>query len=175
MKRVMILGGSGSGKSTLARLLGEKTGLPVYHMDHIHWRPGWQARPTDERRVMALDVESRDAWSFAGRFSTTYANRAMRADTLIWLDLPVGVRLWRVTKRLVSYWGAQRPDMAEGCYEGFHKETLPFYQFIWRTRHSARLKISAMIETAPKTLSVVHLKTPAEVRDWLRTLIVNVS
>lgn len=40
MKRVMITGGPGSGKSMLAAALGEKTGLPVYHMDKIHYRPG---------------------------------------------------------------------------------------------------------------------------------------
>lgn len=37
MQRVMIVGQPGSGKSTLARKLGEHTGLPVVHIDTIHW------------------------------------------------------------------------------------------------------------------------------------------
>ncbi len=44
MQRVMIVGGPGSGKSTLARRLGANTGLPVFHMDHTHWQPGWIER-----------------------------------------------------------------------------------------------------------------------------------
>lgn len=36
MKRVMIVGQPGAGKSTLARQLGERTGLPVVHIDTIH-------------------------------------------------------------------------------------------------------------------------------------------
>ena len=38
-----MLGTNGAGKSTLARKLGEKTGLPVVHLDQIWWEPGnWQ-------------------------------------------------------------------------------------------------------------------------------------
>jgi dephospho-CoA kinase len=36
----MIVGQPGAGKSTLARALGVATGLPVVHMDMIHWQPG---------------------------------------------------------------------------------------------------------------------------------------
>ena len=43
MERVIIIGCGGAGKSTLARALGEKTGLPVIHLDQIWWGPGnWQ-------------------------------------------------------------------------------------------------------------------------------------
>jgi adenylate kinase family enzyme len=40
MQRIMIIGRPGSGKSTLARELGRITGLPLVHIDHIHWEPG---------------------------------------------------------------------------------------------------------------------------------------
>ena len=40
MQRVMIIGQPGSGKSTLAREMGKHTGLPVIHIDTIHWQPG---------------------------------------------------------------------------------------------------------------------------------------
>lgn len=45
MQRVMIIGQPASGKSTLARQMGDLTGLPVFHIDHIHWKPEWVARP----------------------------------------------------------------------------------------------------------------------------------
>lgn len=167
MRRVMIVGGAGSGKSTMARALGARTGLPVYHMDHIHWRPGWEARPRDARRAMALDVEARDAWIFEGGFSTTYVNRLSRADTVIWLDLPVALRLWRVTRRLVAHYGQRRPDMAEGCVESIHSETWAFYRWIWETRRTGRARLAALVAEAPERVSIHHLTTRAQVRRFL--------
>jgi adenylate kinase family enzyme len=118
---------------------------------------------------MALAVEAGERWIFEGGFSTTYDNRAQRADTLVWLDLPVSLRLWRVSKRLLRYWGQSRPDMAEGCVEGIHAETLLFYKWIWDTRKSHREPLRALIETYPH-LNVSHLRSPADVRAFWRAL-----
>ena len=167
MKRVMIVGGSGSGKSTLARALGARTRLPVYHMDHIHWQPGWEPRPTEQRKAMALAVENSDAWIFEGGFSTTQPHRLARADTCIWLDLPVSLRLWRVTKRMILNWGQNRPDMAEGCVEGIHGETVEFYRWIWRTRQSNRARLFTLLKSAHDGLTLHHLTTRAQVRAFL--------
>ncbi len=169
MQRVMIVGGPGSGKSTLARALGERTGLPVYHMDHIHWLPGWVQRPHAQKLAMARDIEASDSWIFEGGFSTTYDHRAARADTLIWLDLAVMLRLWRVTRRLVQNYGRRRPDMAEGCVELLHGETLAFYRFIWRTRESGRLKLRQLIARQPH-LVVHHLRSRQAVAGFLERL-----
>ncbi|MEO0767675.1 MAG: DNA topology modulation protein FlaR [Pseudomonadota bacterium] len=167
MQRVMIVGGSGSGKSTLARALGDATGLPVHHMDHIHWMPGWEQRPREQRREMATEIEMGASWIFEGGFSATYAHRLSRADTAIWLDLPVGLRLWRVTKRLLRYWGQERPDMAPGCREGIHGETWAFYVWIWSTRISSRTKLAGLFATAPAHVQVHHLTSRRMVRRFL--------
>ncbi len=55
----MTMGAPGSGKSTLAARLGEITALPLCHMDHIHWRPGWVERPKAERPRMIGEVAPR--------------------------------------------------------------------------------------------------------------------
>ena len=167
MQRVMILGGPGSGKSTLARVLGERTGLPVHHMDMIHHLPGWQERPLPEKIEMAHAVERGAAWIFEGGLSATYDHRAARADTIIWLDLGVGLRLWRVTKRLFRYLGQTRPDLPEGCKERLHPETLAFYGFIWRTLHTSRARILRLLKEQPEGKIVVCLRNPAEVQRYL--------
>ena len=82
MKRVMIVGGPGSGKSTLARKLGARTGLPVYHMDHIHWMPGWVERPGHDKDRMTHEIHMKDVWIFEGGHSRTYQERFARADTV---------------------------------------------------------------------------------------------
>ncbi|GAB1364231.1 ATPase AAA [Rhodobacter sp.] len=163
----MIIGQPGSGKSTLARALGRLTGLPVVHIDHIHWQSGWIERPRPEKTRACHEVEARAAWIFEGGHSGDRPNRLARADMLIWLDLPVGLRLWRVIRRTVQYRGRNRPDLPEGCPEGFHRETLPFWRFIWRTRHSVRDRMERLLSTARPGLPVVRLRSPAQVRAFL--------
>lgn len=170
MQRVMIVGGPGSGKSTLARVVGAQTGLPVHHMDHIHWMSGWVQRARPERTAMAHAIETTQAWVFEGGFSTTYDHRAGRADTLVWLDLPVALRLWRVTRRLACHYGQRRPDMAEGCTETIHAETWDFYRWIWSTRHSHRVRLVRLISEHPH-LEVHHLKSRADVARFTVNLV----
>lgn len=168
MQRVMIVGGPGTGKSTLARGLGAATGLPVHHMDRIHWLPGWVERDKVEKIRMARTIEETDAWIFEGSLSSTFPTRAARADTLIWLDLPVGLRLWRVTKRLIMTKGT-RPDLTEGCPERLSWDWLVFLKWIWDTRNSRRVQIRSLI-VQNTHLKVHHLKTRADVRIFQETL-----
>ena len=167
MQRIMIVGQPGAGKSTLARALGRLAGLPVVHIDHIHWQPGWIERPRDEKTRLCHEVEAREAWIFEGGHSATWANRLARAEMLIWLDLPVGLRLWRVLKRTAQWHGRSRPDLPEGCPEGFSRETLPFLLFIWRTRKDVRERIGRLAAGAPRRMPVVRLRSAAEARRFL--------
>ncbi len=173
MKRVMIVGGPGSGKSTLARALGARTGLPVYHMDLLHWKENWEERPGPEKIPMARAIEAKENWIFEGGISSTYQNRLSRADMLIWLDLPVWLRLWRVTKRLFRYLGRNRPDLPRGCTERLHPETLRFYKFIWAYRHIQRDKIARLLAAYDGSARIVHLKRPREVSAFLSSMPAN--
>ncbi len=169
MKRVMITGGPGSGKSTLARIMGEHTELPVYHMDHIHWKPGWVQRETDERLKMVGDIEAQDRWIFEGGFSKTYENRARRADTPIWLDLPVMLRLWRVIRRTFQTYGQTRPDLTPGCVEAFDSHTLEFWHYVWRTRRTTRERVIKVIDVNPNQ-TLHHLQSRSQVAAFIANL-----
>ena len=169
MQRVMIVGAPGSGKSTLARLMAERTSLPVYYMDHLHWLPDWVERPHEEKRKMALDIVAQDRWIFEGGMSMTNAERLARCDTVIWLDLPVWVRFRRVVWRTIRDHGNRRPDIAEGCYEGFHKQTLPFWIWIFATNKPNRGTVRQLVESATNK-TVVHLTSSAAVDRYLTKL-----
>lgn len=169
MQRVMINGGPGSGKSTLARALGAATGLPVYHMDQIHHMPRWEPRPLAEKIPMANAIEAKEQWIFEGGFSATYNNRAARADTLIWLDLPFGLRMRRVIGRLIKDYGKPRPDSAPDCPEEFSLETIAFWKWIWDTRKTHRIKLINLIDAHPH-LTVRHLTSTKAVRDFYQQI-----
>ena len=164
MRRVMIVGGPGSGKSTLARAIGARTGLPVFHMDRIHYRPNWVERSREEKDRLTREVHGRDAWIFEGGHSRTYAERIERADTLIWLDIPVALRLWRILRRWVHYHGRTRPDLPPGCTE---RVSLEFVAFILRTRRSARAKQEALWRDPPDHVRAYRLRSRRDVRRFL--------
>lgn len=168
VQRIMIVGQPGSGKSTLARELELRTGLPVVHIDRIHWQAGWIERTREEKTRLCDEVEAREAWIFEGGHSATWPNRLARAEMLIWLDLPIWLRLWRVLRRSAVYHGVSRPDLPEGCPERIGPETLPFLRWIWNTRHSARAAMGRLQTRAPAQMPVCHLRSRAEVRRFLR-------
>ncbi len=155
----MIVGQPGSGKSTLARALGDVTGLPVIHIDRIHWQPGWIERSKAEKTRLCLEAEAGERWVFEGGHSVTWPSRLARADLLVWLDRPIGLRLWRVLKRAVTQLGRTRPDMADGCPERL--SSLPeFVHYIVTTASSQRRKIGRLAQSA--TCPVRRLTSDAD-------------
>jgi adenylate kinase family enzyme len=72
MRRVLILGGSGAGKSTLARILGERTGLPVIHLDQHYWRRGWVMPTPEAWKAQVAELVTRPAWVMDGNFASTF-------------------------------------------------------------------------------------------------------
>ncbi len=166
MQRAMIIGQPGSGKSTFARHLGAATGLPVVHIDKIHWKSGWIERTGPEKDTLCAAEHAKPRWIFEGGRSTTWGERLHRADTLIWLDLPLALRSWRVLKRTLRYYGQTRPDLPPGCPERFSPD---FYRFIWNTRHTSAALMQRTFDAAPANKSKHRLKSPKEIRAYLKT------
>lgn len=167
LRRIMIVGGPGSGKSWVSRRLRQISGLPVHHMDHIHWLPGWVERDNLEKDMLTREIHARDAWIFEGGHSRTYRERAARAELLVWLDLPVGLRIRRVLWRAIRHNGRVRPDMAEGCPEAFGRQTVDFLRFIWRTRETARQAVRRVTDAPPDGLRIAHLRSQTDVDGFL--------
>ncbi len=170
MQRIMIIGQPGSGKSTLARQVAAFTGLPVVHLDHIHWQAGWVERSVEEKTRLCHAAEAAEAWVFEGGHSTTWDTRMARAQMVVWLDMPLPLRAWRVLKRSILWYGRARPDLPEGCVEWFGPHTLPFWSYIWRTRHSGREGMARLVARVPEGKAVVHLRSRAEVAVFLKRL-----
>ena len=167
MKRFMIIGQPGAGKSVFARRLGARTGLPVFHIDKIHWQSGWVERCGTQKDEMCAAVIAGDSWIFEGGRSLTWPQRLDRADTLIWLDFPLWLRSWRVVKRTLRYYGQSRPDLPENCPERFNAE---FWAWIWNTRHTSRKMMRRTFDAAPKNKECHRITTKRAVNRFLKSV-----
>ena len=99
MRRIAIVGSTGSGKTTLANALGQRLGLPVVELDALHWGAGWEACPPEEFRSRAAHALAPQAWVCDGNYSELRDLVWGRADTLVWLDLPMALLLVRLLGR----------------------------------------------------------------------------
>jgi cytidylate kinase len=103
--RIYVLGGGGSGKTTLGRLLGERLGIPVVHLDDACSWPGWNAALEAERRALReariRELAAQESWVIEGNFPGWIEEFAHCADLIIWLDVPFRVAAWRILKRHV--------------------------------------------------------------------------
>jgi adenylate kinase family enzyme len=128
MERVLVIGSGGSGKTTAAKILAGRLGLPLIHLDALYWRPGWIPTPADEWRRTVAELVARPRWVMDGNYAGTLDTRLASCDTVVFLDLPRRVCLWRIVKRRLRYSGRTRPDVAPGCPE---RLTWEFVKWVW--------------------------------------------
>lgn len=167
MKRILVIGSGGAGKSTFAKQLGEKTGIEVVHLDKIHWKPGWVEPAKDEWFKIVSNVVAKDSWIIDGNFGGTMETRIERSDTVIFLELPRAVCVWRVVKRFLAYRNNTRPDMAEGCEE---KLDLKFLKWIWDYPTRTKPKVEALLEKFQNAKTVIRLQSKKEVERFLQNI-----
>jgi len=168
MKRVLIVGSGGAGKSAFARRLASELHLPLVHLDAHYWLPNWTEPSKNDWSATVARLLSEDAWVMDGNYGGTLERRIAACDTVIFLDMPRLLCLWRVLRRWWMYRGHVRPDVgAEGC-----KERLDL-SFVWWiltypvTRRPAQMQQLDAMRGAKR---VVVLSSKREVEDFLSSL-----
>ena len=165
MKKIVVIGSGGSGKSRFSQELGEITGLPVVHLDKLFWRPNWTRTPEEEwLEIVRREIASPE-WIMDGNFGGTREMRMREADTIIMLDLPRWLCMYRILKRTLLYRTETRPDMAEGCEERFDWE---FIVWVWHYPSRSRERAIAEIESL-NNKDVFVLKSRKEIEQFLKT------
>ena len=108
--RITILGLPGSGKSTLARRVAEKQHIPYIHIDRFWLEAGGghnsRSTPNPEQahahvRMKVLEAIESESWVSDGVYSLIQPEIARRADTMVFLDVPLWQRLLNHAKRTI--------------------------------------------------------------------------
>ena len=171
MKRINVKGTSGSGKSTFAAELARRLGLPYVELDALHHGPNW-SEPTDEEfraRVREAMDAAPKGWVIDGNYEAKLGDLVLgAADTIVWLDLPLGLKLrllWqRTSSRIrddVELWSGNKESWRSAV---FGWESL----FVWMLRGHFRHR-----HEWPRRYGAdprfVRLRSVEEARRWLDT------
>ncbi len=168
--RIAIVGTTGSGKTTLARQLAMRFGIPQIELDALHWGPNWDPAPVEVLRERTTRALSGETWVADGNYSTVRGIVWGRADTLIWLDYPLRVILWRLLRRSL-----RRSLLREELWNG-NRETLraqfasreSLFLWVLQTYWRRKREYPALLAKPEYAhLAVVRLHSPGETHRWL--------
>ena len=173
MRRIAVTGTSGSGKTTFARGLAERLALRHVELDALYWGPGWTGAHDDAFRSRLAAAIEDDGWVTDGNYSGVRDVYLSRVDTVIWLDLPMRVCLWRVTRRTFERARSREDLWGTGNRESWRQQ-LGRDSLIWwvLTTHGRRRRENEARFAEPAFASVTVLRFPssAEADAWLRAL-----
>jgi len=173
MRRVVVGGSTASGKTTFSLALADRMGVPVIELDALHWGPHWTEVPTDTFRERIASAIEPEAWVVDGNYSVARDLTWGRADTLVWLDYPLRVVLWRLftrTNRRIwsgeALFGGNRERFADAYLS---RESLYVWVFrsYWRRR---RTWPDLLAGPEGRHLTVHRFRMPQDAERWLRTV-----
>lgn len=133
-------------------------------MDAILWKPGWTLTPRKEQEQIQSQLVSRDSWIIDGNYNGTLDIRLQAADTIIFLDMPRILCLYRVLKRRVMYHNRSRPDMQEGCEE---KIDMRFLKWVWEFPESQRQNLLDKLSQLKQDKHIIVLKSHRQMKRFL--------
>src|SRR5574340_1015383 len=169
-KRIVVVGSSGAGKTTTAETISQKLGIPHVEMDALHWLPDWQETELQEFREKISQALAGPTWVVDGNYAKVRDISWTRADTLVWLDLPLPLVLGRLANRTFrrwirreTLWGGNRETLKGAI---FSKDSLFLWMLKSRRRH--RREYPQLVkEPQYAHLKVIHLTSAAMVDAWL--------
>jgi adenylate kinase family enzyme len=168
-RTIVVKGTSGAGKSTFAAELARRLRLAYVELDALYHGPNWSEPTPGEfcARVREAMAAAPGGWVIDGNYDSKLGETLVdAADTIVWLDLPLAIKLRRLWRRTlhrirddVELWNGNRESW-RGAFMG--RDSL----FVWtihaHIRH--RRQWPARFGQDPRH---VRLRSDAEARRWL--------
>ena len=169
MRRVNVKGTSGSGKTTFGRELAQRLGVPFVELDALHHGPDWYQPTAEEFRATVVEAMEGlgDGWVIDGNYESKLGTTVIGpADTIVWLDLPLPLKLRRLWRRTIArirddveLWSGNRESW-RGAFWG--RDSLFFWML--KTHFSHRREWPKRYGHDPR---FVRLRSTTEARRWL--------
>jgi adenylate kinase family enzyme len=169
MKKVAVFGNAGGGKSTLSKKLSEITGLPFYVLDKVKYQAGGNEVSDEDYKHAHEQILTTDRWIIDGFGSMeTLWLRLDEADTLVYVDLPLYVHRWWVTKRLIT--GYFQPPEGWPQNSPILRSSLNSYRALWLCHKYLTPKYREYIEQAKSIKSVYHIRSTQDISQFLELI-----
>lgn len=170
--KILVIGTSGSGKSTLARHLAKRLHVQDLELDALFWQPGWRETPTEQfRNKISTAIASSDGFVLHGNYNKVRDVTWKHSETVIWLDYPRTLVMWRVLKRSVLRM-LKREELWAGNKESFRKTFLSKDSIIlwaWNTYDLRKKQYEALIrEPEYGHVTVIRLTSQKRLDQFLK-------
>src|SRR3954454_25382253 len=170
--RIVILGRTGSGKTTLARQLAAALHVPHVELDSLYFGPEFSTAPLPLLRDRTSAAIAGDRWVTDGNKRAVRDLVWPRADTVVWLDYPVYVSLWRLAQRARRRTTSLRTEAARtGRRTGLPRQMLAAASGVLtalRSHRGQRREYPRLFaQPENRHLAVARLRSPRATRRWL--------
>ncbi|MCV2402506.1 adenylate kinase [Marinomonas sp. C2222] len=119
MKKIAVFGKPANGKSTLSKKLALATGIKLYAVDSILYKPNGEEVDRKYYEETHESILSSDKWIIEGfgpmNSMESFNRRLEAADTIIYIDLSYPVTYWLVAKRFLKGLFIKPEGWPEGC------------------------------------------------------------
>ena len=179
--RIHVVGNSCSGKSTFGQQLASKLNIPFVELDALNWEPDWVGlNQTDPEKLVRRIIKSTagNEWLVAGSY-LFFCKQIFwpRLQTVIWLDLPMHLLIYRMITRSWVRWRSK--ELLWGTnYEKFWPQLM-----FWRKEESLLWWIvtqqkkrrdglrQSMEDPNWNHIEFIHLKSRREIDEFLDSLV----
>lgn len=173
LRRVVVVGSTGSGKTLFAQRLAERLDAPAVELDALHWGPNWTMAEVDVFRERVREALAGERWVADGNYSKARDIIWSQADTLIWLDLPLPLILWRLLRRSVRR-AISQEELWNGNRETFRGQFLSrdsLLLMLFPSRAQQRKTYPRILQQPEYShLRVLRFRRSREVERWLATV-----
>lgn len=159
-RRIAVIGCPGSGKSVLSRVLRDKTGISLHHLDSIYWHADGTHIPSEELVLRVRAILQADSWIMDGNYASSVEDRIAAAELVILLDYPTEVCLAGAEARK-GHAHSDLPFIETGDEE--------FLQYIRNFKTDTLPRMLAILEKYPHT-TVYTFRSREEADAFLRSL-----
>lgn len=168
--RVAVIGPAGAGKTTLAAVLAVRLGLDHVELDALHWEANWTMAPTPVFRARVAAATAGDRWVTDGNYAKARDLIWSRADTIVWLDYPLWLILYRLIRRTV-----RRVVLREQLWNG-NRESLrtqiasrdSLFLWVLQTYGRHQREYAELLESPGCAhVHLSRLRSPGDTRRWL--------
>ena len=171
LQKIYIIGTTGSGKSTCAKKISEKFGLTHIELDSIYHGKNWESLENSLFQQKVIErLSNLDAWIVDGNYPQVRDIILNQTDTVIWLDYPLLLVLFRVIKRtfkrLIKKEKLWNDNYESWCETFFRRENV----ILWALRtHKRRRKeyLKLYSNEIFSDLKIYRFTKLSELEDWI--------